>query len=247
MNKKILVIIFFILLGVDVYSQQTEEMYKRGLEAFDNNELVLADSLISLSIFYDQKNQVKDYLKFYNRGVVRKEMDSIIGAIDDFSISLKLYPNFYEALENRAVCYYTYKNLDFALDDINKALTIRPADVEGTVLKCLINFDFKEYEEIILDCSKALQKKKDPRIYGMRSIANCMVKKYDNAKKDLDMGIYYFAKKHPQLIEAEIFYFYSIGKNICQLNPEISLLDDMDWHYIIRDDVFLQEVQSCLK
>jgi tetratricopeptide (TPR) repeat protein len=215
------------------------------LEAYNRKEFFLADSLISLAISYDQKNNVQDYLKFYNRGVIRKDMDSVNSAISDFTSSLKLYPNFYEALENRAVCYYTYKNLDFALEDIIKALVIRPADTEGTLLKCLINFDLKEYEDIILDCSKALQKKKDPRIYGMRSIASCMLKKYDNAKKDLAMGFYYFNKDHPQLLEAEIFYTYAIGKDVCALSPKINLLLNLDWHYIIRDDVFIEKVKSC--
>jgi tetratricopeptide (TPR) repeat protein len=240
---KFLLIIYFCFSFIIIFSQQSEEMFVKGVEALNKGDYQLADSLLTKSISYDMAYGKKDFLKFYNRGLALKYMDSIPQAIKNYDTSIMLRPNYSLSYQERAICRFLYDEDTLALADINRSLSIDNQNIESYVVKILINFDLKNYKSIILDCSKALSIEKDSRFYGFRAISNLYLGKTEMAKKDIDVGKkLYNADIH--IVEAEVFLLFKTGQPICTKHCELMKIDP-NFFYSVLDKELLVAIEKC--
>jgi|GEM_PF-4771350 len=239
---RIKILIWFNLIVAFSYAQQSEEVFLKGVKQLDLGNYKVADSLITKAIIYDKAYNKLDYLKFYNRGLARRYMDSIPGAIDDFGISITINNTFFLSFYQRSVCHFMYDHDSLSLLDINKAIALMPADLDAYIVRIIVNMDLKNYKAMVSDCSKALMLEKDPRFYGLRSIANTFLNNLEYAKKDIDTGNRYFPT-HTYILESEIFFLFKTKKNICAKFKELQQLD-ADFA-LIPDVDFLSAIEKC--
>jgi tetratricopeptide (TPR) repeat protein len=244
---KYIFLTLILTLTLPSFGQQSKEMFERGIVEYQKGNLLTADSLLSKAIEYDQNIGEKDPYKFYNRGVIRRDLDSIIPAIHDFDIALMLKPDFFEALDNRATCHYLWDQDSLALIDATRALTINPKSMEIYVLRIVIYIGQNELRLASVDCSKALTVKKDPRFYAFRSMIAAKSNNFKNAEKDIKLGEYYFGTNNIHLIEARVFdsYMKKNYKEMCHHYQMLSMIDN-DWSFLFRKDIdFIKALDGC--
>jgi tetratricopeptide (TPR) repeat protein len=64
------------------------------------------------------------HVAYSDRGISRAMMGDMIGAINDFSKAIEVYPYFAEAYANRAIARSKMKDMDGACNDLKIALQL---------------------------------------------------------------------------------------------------------------------------
>ncbi len=219
--KLTLLIFSFLIFNLYSYSQYSEELFEKSITEFEKGNVLLADSLITISINYERNNFRRGYLKYYNRGIFRFDMDSITKAISDFDTTLILKDDFYPALENRAICYYLRNDLEKANLDIDKVIRINSSYIEAYVLSSIISMNMKNFEKSISVCTQGLIVEKDSRLYLYRAISYFKNNKNDLAIKDIHAGELLFGYNNEDLMLAKLYYYF-INENplLCDLKKK---------------------------
>jgi tetratricopeptide (TPR) repeat protein len=209
MNRKIFLCCLFLFSFSIANSQYSEMVFEEGVSEFNKGNYTKADSLFTASINYDGSE--KDYLKYYNRGVTRRMMDSISLAIKDLDTALFLNPKFYPAYENKAICQYLWGDHEVADNTIDKGLLYDKHQFEGYILSAIINIRLKNYKKIIDQCNKARGIKEDPRVFMYKSMGYTYLKKNDLALSNIMKGKEFFGEDNDAILEGELFYLFSVG------------------------------------
>lgn len=90
----------YVLSNEGQYAKAIEE-YTKAIESYpDNQKLKISEA-------------------YYNRGINRRLMNDIKGAIDDYSSAIKLRPDYYKAYHNRGVARLKSEEFDGAISDFN--------------------------------------------------------------------------------------------------------------------------------
>lgn len=213
------------------FSQQSDEMYKRAIENYKLGNVNQADSLITLSILYD--GVVKDYLKYYNRGVFRQDLNLIDSSILDFKRALSINDKFYPAWENLAFSYYLNDSLLNAFEAIEIGLLKQPNQTEGYLFAANYLFKLHEMSLCIKFCDEGLKYKNDIRLFSYKSLAytslgqykssESMIKEMSNLSNSKNQ--YYYdaliflknAKKSTDFCNLTKEYFFKFGKECMPL------------------------------
>jgi tetratricopeptide (TPR) repeat protein len=242
---KNLLTLFVILNYISCYSQYSEKLFEQSILEYENGRLAKADSLISQSIDLERNNRKVDYLKYYNRGIFRQQMDSINKAIQDFDTVIYLKKDFYPALENRAVCYYFKGELMKSDVDIDQLIKVKGDYLEAFVLSAIVNIELKNYKKSILACSKGLALKKDPRFYLYRSICNIKLDKYQFSLKDIEMGEKYFGTSNTNILEARLYYYFVTKSPIfCSVVDKLKAKENYTLDFLNEKDL-QKKFESC--
>lgn len=101
---------------------------EQGKDAFNSGKY--AEAVRDYSRLLRLKPQ--DSRVFFNRGLARKKLNDLTGALDDFREALALNSDLYEALVNRAHIYLRQGREADAVADLERAEVLRPRD--ATVL-----------------------------------------------------------------------------------------------------------------
>ena len=73
-----------------------------------------------------------------NRGIIYKELEEFDLAIQDYTLCLKIKPDYYPALINRGILNGNLGNFDSAINDLNKAIELNSEHPIGYVNRAII-------------------------------------------------------------------------------------------------------------
>ncbi len=183
MRKLFLLILFAI--PFLLVAQTAEDYNERGIEALDSNDLEQA------IFFFNKSIELKEDfdISYFNRGYTYLQRKDYSEALSDFVKSIRLTGN--DTIAKYAFTNIAYlkrnkiKDLDGALNAIDRALKIDPHHVRGYHIRGLIMNDLERFEEAIESYSKALEF--SPRlsdIYYDRGISYRQLDRLDEAIAD---------------------------------------------------------------
>ncbi len=183
--------------------------------------LLLAFMLIS-AVSFSQSAK-----KFYKTGATFAENGKSKDAIDNFTKSLDIDPNYVKSYIARAEAYSKMGNASEALNDYERAGTLEPKEEELHVKAAQLSLDLKEYKRAIKNADLAIvADKKNLSAYHIkvRSLhyLNLDDEALEFANKGVDVKKTYvtyfdkaeilFAKK--DFAEAQKYYQLAIGKDV---------------------------------
>jgi protein O-mannosyl-transferase len=114
----------------------------------------------SLVFFSDiiQKHPNEAAVAYNNRGLEKKAISDVSGALLDYNKALQINPNYAEAYSNRGLLYKDISNLPEALKDLNNAVRLNPDLFEAYYNRGLIYNQFQQYDLAIQDFNQAIAK-----------------------------------------------------------------------------------------
>jgi tetratricopeptide (TPR) repeat protein len=102
-----------------------------------------------------------------NRGLAFLAMDDYGRALDDFSDVIKLQPTSVRAWRERCWAHAAAgRDLDDAMEDCNKALSLKSSDAGALDARCFVQLRLKAYAAAIADCTAAAAA--DPQVASSR-------------------------------------------------------------------------------
>jgi len=131
-----------------------QEWFERGYNATGQEEKLR---------FYDEAIRLKsDYAEaFNNRGLVRKEMGDLEGALQDYNEALRAKPGYSFAFINRAVARKAKEDLDGALADYAEAIRAKSDDPDAFYGRANVFRDKGDTESAFKDYAEAVRLKPD--------------------------------------------------------------------------------------
>lgn len=109
-------------------------------------------SSIIFSYFNIEAQTAED---FFNRGDLKAKNGDEIGAIEDFTKSIKINPNDSKVYWSRGIIYYNQNYAILAIDDYNKSLELNPDDETTYYCRALAKSKLGDYKSAIQDFTKA--------------------------------------------------------------------------------------------
>ena len=65
-------VLIILLISKISFGQQSEEIFKKGIESYISGNYLMADSLFTLAIFYSSKTNSTTFENYYNRAMERR-------------------------------------------------------------------------------------------------------------------------------------------------------------------------------
>jgi tetratricopeptide (TPR) repeat protein len=93
-----------------------------------------------------------------NRGIIYKELKNLDKAIADYSVCIKLQPDYYPALVNRGIIYGYQDNFEKSIKDLNYAIKLKPNEPIGYIDRAVVYFMMKQKE---LGCKDLIEAKQN--------------------------------------------------------------------------------------
>lgn len=118
---------------------------------------------------------------FYNRAILRQELNDVGGAISDYSEVIKLDPKYIEAYNNRGSLLKKKGDLSGAISDFDAAIRVDPNSPEAYVNRGLVRKDQNDFKRAIQDYRKAL--KVAPADWTHRTFVEGLLKKETGMEK----------------------------------------------------------------
>ncbi len=103
------------------------------------------------------KRNNREPLLYYNRGCLYMKKGLWVKAEKDFSMAVKLYDEFEDALYNRALARWHLKKVDKALEDLNRVIYLNPKAVDALCNRANILYEMGRYDEALADIKRALK------------------------------------------------------------------------------------------
>lgn len=185
-NKGIIIFVlalYSVFIIVQCYKRT--EVWQNGVTLFSN----IIERYPTVFFGYSSRADAKHFYEDYN------------GAIEDYTIALKMRPNFGEAYFGRGKSNYFAGNIDAAIADYNIAEKYVPDLPDLYSNRGAAYFQKGEFRKTIDDCNKAI--KINPNFseaYTNRGNAKGMLQDYAGSVEDLTMSV----KLKPDLIEAYV-------------------------------------------
>lgn len=223
------------------YTQQSEEMFKLGIEAFQRSDFKHADSLFTLSIRYAKSNGTLTFENYYNRGVTRRELSLIDLAIKDLDSSIQMNPKYFQAYHDISVCYYYSEQYDKCIEFVDKGLKLKTDNLDVYVLGAMACLGMQDIKKGSIYCSRGKMIKKDSRFYGIQALLFLQNSDIVKAKKEIDLGERYFTQSD-DIIEAKVYYWYLLG-NFDEMTKNYSQLGS-NYPFLIKDVEFISRLKA---
>ncbi len=109
---------------------------------------------MSLFVIFNLDAQTAD--EFYKRGELKMKNGDEIGAIDDFTNSIKINPNSSKVYWSRGVAYYNQNYAILAIDDFNKSIELNSDDEIYFYCRALAKTKIEDYKGAIQDFTKTI-------------------------------------------------------------------------------------------
>jgi tetratricopeptide (TPR) repeat protein len=88
--------------------------------------LVIAVIVLVIVFMNKESNKMDDAEKYFNLGLSQFEIGEYDKAIESYTKTIALYPNYYAAYNNRGITKMEMGNLQAALKDFEESITIEP-------------------------------------------------------------------------------------------------------------------------
>ena len=134
---------------------------------------------------------------------MKAKLEKLEEAIDDYNRAIENLSDqdyVYQARFNKGICLRRLGRLDHSIDDLKKAVEMRPEKASAHNNLGLSYFEREDFEEALNEFTKAIDKEKHSFHYNNRGLAFYHIGKLEEAKKDYDDAI----KLNP---EDPFFYF----------------------------------------
>ena len=131
----------------------TQDLLKLADSCVDEDDLPKALEYCNQAIKKESKND----LLYYKRGEINYVFEQYLEAIQDFTKALDIYSNDSDCLYMRGVSKYKLGFDAWALEDLEKGLTISPDDSEIWLYKAYILKEQNKWEESLESYIKASQ------------------------------------------------------------------------------------------
>ena len=157
--------------------------------------------------------------KKFEEGFAADNKGDYLTAINLYTQTLELNPNYARAYHNRGLDYQRTQNFGLALEDLNKAIPLEPDSAfmynsRGTIYRSLKNFN-----QAISDYDKAIQLDSNySEAYSNRALAHVELKNYTQAISDCNAAL----QLNPNQADAYLFRAISYG---CLLNFNQGIAD----------------------
>ena len=133
--------------------------------------------------------------------VARKDYS---GAVEDFSMAIKLDPNFKQAYENRGVAKFYLQDYNGAIQDYNRAIEIDPEEYSSFGRRGWAKFHLQDYTGAIEDLNRAVQGSKDKfRYLNFRGQAKIRLQDLEGAITDFSSVISALSSDREQKSKAQ--------------------------------------------
>lgn len=144
-----------------------------------------------VALFTDVIEKYPDnYLGYKIRGDFRNDRKDALGALEDYNISIKLFPLFAKTFNNRGLIYYDMGNNKMSISDFNEAISIEPDFAEAYFNRANAYKNTGDVKQSISDYSKAISLKPGYSIaYNNRGLAYEMVNDIKSALNDYNKAI----------------------------------------------------------
>ena len=107
-------------------------------------------------------------------------------AIADYSMEIKLRPNYAEVYYDRGTVYSEKGEYDQAITDYSKAIELLPTFTDAYVKRGLAYFRLDEFESAIQDYDEVLELEPSlTKVYATRGIMCLHIEEWESAKFDL--------------------------------------------------------------
>jgi len=126
---------------------------------------------------------------YNNRGILRKEMNDLDGALQDYNKAIELNPND-AAYYNRGILKKDMNDLDGALQDYNKAIELNPNYAMAYNNRGNLRSDMNDNEGALQDYNKAIElAPNDASKYNNRADLYLKMNDFDKALADVNHSI----------------------------------------------------------
>ncbi len=134
----------------------------------------------------------KDAEYYCDLGIEKYELEDYRSAIDNFTQSIRLDPNYAEAYWRRAGAKYYSGNYQAAIDDYTQSIKLNPDCVDSYNLRAVTKYELEDYQGAIDDITQSikLDPENDYSAYSFRANTKEKLGDYQAAIDDYDLAIY---------------------------------------------------------
>jgi tetratricopeptide (TPR) repeat protein len=175
-----------------------------SLKYRQNSEKLIMNKKIKLAIFtlilmltanFSFAQTPRTATDWYNLGNKQLSQKNYQQAIDSYTKSLELIPDYYRARINRGIAYYQLEKYDLAIQDYDRVLKFKPFHSNTFYSRGLAFQKKNEHSKAIADFTYAITfNSKNPDGYFARSISYCQTGQIEPARKDETQTIKYGGK-----------------------------------------------------
>ena len=120
-----------------------------------------------------------------NRGVAKKKLGNLEGAVADYTEAIKLDPNHPEAYNNRGYAKFKLGDLRGAIADYTEAIKLNPNDPDAYYNRGVAKYELGNLEGAVADYTKAIKlNPNNSKAYNNRGVAKFILGKYIEALED---------------------------------------------------------------
>ena len=179
-------------------------------------------SLITLSVLlFVMISSAQSAKKFYKTGVVFMESEKYQDAVDNYTKSLDIDPNYMKSYVARAKCYVKLNKAQEAFNDYVRASILEPKEEDYTYEASRIALDMKSYEDAIKYADKSLAlDKKMLSAYHVKIRSLYYINRYDEALETANKAVDVKRTYGTYLDKAEMLFAkkeYKSAQDIYQL------------------------------
>lgn len=206
-----------------------EALSSIGVEYMLKNDTLKAMDYLSKAI-----KEYPDYYKsHYNRGLLFARMNQPQNALKDLTIAIN-QKKYIKAYTARAAVYYQLNDINNALLDANKALTIDKENANANFILANCYNDLNDLINAETHYNKAIKlQPEDPNIYLKRAILYGKKQNFNACLTDLNQSIYLNSSN------AESYYWRGVAKFNLNINP----CDDLKKSYSLG----FKQAESAIK
>jgi len=127
---------------------------------------------------------------YNNRGILRKEMNDLDGALQDYNKAIELNPNDADVYNNRGILRKNMNDEEGALQDYNKAIELNPNDADVYNNRGILRKNMNDEEGALQDFNKAIElNPNDADVYNNRADLYLKMNDFDKALADVNHSI----------------------------------------------------------
>lgn len=167
MTRLLLALTCAVALTVPAHAQMTQsrerdreeranDLIEKAQEAFNAGKM---DEVIAATTeAIDRKLAKGEMLGQFHliRGYALQRTQKCAEAMPEFDSAISLLEPMANAFAARALCADVLRTGDRGLADITKAIELAPEDVQYVSIRCVTNFNLKNYQAATADCDKAV-------------------------------------------------------------------------------------------
>lgn len=188
--------------AIKLESNDAYTYYQRGLVRTwqGQSELAITD--------YDEAiaRESEDYAEFYqSRGRENFALNRYAHAIDDYSKSIRIFPNDINSYYYRGLAKAALKQHEAAIADYDEAIRRSPSSLDIYRSRGWAKYELGQYKEAIEDYNEVIRVYDDRKSYYQRGLANFGLKEYELAISDFDKAI---SLSHPLNMDPDDAYVY---------------------------------------